>query len=436
MIRGLPAVILSGALLLQSLVVAPMARAEIFDVDVSSSALTLATDSLGQEIKFGGFSGLYPVPRDRTKTLFYTITDRGPSGDFTSSTAKVYPSPGYSPSILKIQLRPGGTAQILEIIPLKKPDGSPITGLPNTCLPNQETAFDLNQQPLAGDPDGLDVEGLTMDRSGNFWICEEYRPSICLVTRDGTVRMRLVPQGSVCGSEQIPTFDILPAALSKRRLNRGFEGIALAGNHRLYAIMQRPLNNPNQTVGNASRNVRLVEIDLHAVLSGCHLDQAIRQLLYITESTFAPQSGVLLSDLFSLTPRTLLVSERGTDKLFAAKVSDATDITHLEDANGMLIADPTRTIEQLSLAELDSLGVQPVLKAEVLPSLKALDPVLDKCEGVAVVDHTIVLCADNDFNLLGVNLTTTPATFILNSPAKLPKIITTPLPKIVFPDDD
>jgi hypothetical protein len=52
--------------------------------------------------------------------------------------------------------------------------------------------------------------GLT-ERSGggNFWVCEEYKPSVAMIAHDGTVQMRLVRAGTVTGLEQVPTFGVL-----------------------------------------------------------------------------------------------------------------------------------------------------------------------------------------------------------------------------------
>ena len=407
-------------------------RADIFNVDVSSPALTLYTDPNPphNEIKAGGFSGLYPVPGDATRSLFYAVSDRGPTADHpTVVNGKVFPLAPESPGILKLQLLSDGTAQILEIIPLRKPGGAPVTGLPNRSLPASEVGFDMFLAELPDDPDGLDVEGLTMDAAGNFWICEEYRPSVCRVAPDGTVNLRLVPQGSPLGGNLIPTFDVLPALLAKRRANRGLEGVAFSHGH-LYAIMQRPLNNPSQTVGNASRNVRIIDIDI-AGLAGANPAGVVLQYLYLTEPN-ASQANVLLSDIFSLSPSLFLVGERRTDKLFAINMAPATDITPLENPlTGKLLSDPARTIEQLTPAELAQLGVRTVKKAVVVPSLKALEPLLDKVEGVAVSGRTIVLCHDNDFNFLGANFSTSPATVLLITPPNLPKVVTTPLPEEV-----
>jgi 3-phytase len=411
-------------------------QADVYEVDLKSERLLLYSDPInGNELRYGGFSGLYPVPGVTDGHMFYTITDRGPNGDHpTDPNGKVFPRPDLSPSILKVLLHPngvhGGKANIIDIIPLRKPDGTLVNGLPNPCLADSEIGYDiflnLFTTPAAGgDPDGLDTEGLTMDSDGNFWVCEEYQPSICRVAPDGTVQLRLVPRGArLCGTEVIPTLPILPAVLSKRRPNRGLEGIA-AQNGKIYAIMQRPLMNPSRAISDSSRLVRLIEFDIATA--------AIRQLIYVTEPN-ASQRNVLLSDLFSLGSGHFLVPERRTDKLFAIDIAGATDVTPFEDANGKLLvpfvsgSTTFNTLEQLSPANLSTLGITPVSKSVVLSSMIALDPSLEKVEGIAIAGGEIALCADNDFNLVGVDNSTSPSAIILNETPNVTKVITTRVP--------
>jgi hypothetical protein len=426
----------------------PIIRADTFFIDVSSDTYTLYTDQIGNQIKLAGFSALAPVPGDRTGTFFFTVTDRGPNADYTNATTKFFPTPNYAPSIVTLHITGPGVAQIVNVLPLRKPAGGFVTGLPNSCLPGQEIALDLGLNLVPGDPDGLDTEGLTIDGDGNFWICEEYRPSICKVSPDGVVQFRLVPQGAICGDEQIPTFDLLPSAIGKhrenpstdgsdevpavykkRRLNRGFEGIAYQ-NGRIYAILQRPLMNPNAATGNTSRNIRILEINPAWAGTG----RAVRQFLYVTEPN-AAQASVYASDLYALNSGILLVPERKTDAAYAVQLRSATDITPFESGLGFLISDPTKTIEQLSPSQLAALGIKTAKKSVVIPSLTALDPTLEKCEGIAVVGRTVVLSPDNDFNIIGANTNYVPAALIAPVPANLPRLITTPLPtEIGFPE--
>ena len=155
------------------------------------------------------------------------------------------------------------------------------------------------------------------------------------------------------------------------------------------------MNNPSRTVADASQNVRLVAINLNALFNQTP-ELLVRQFLYRIETV---SGSITLSDLFSTSPATLLVPERGTDKLFEANLTGATDITPFENAAGRLTNDTTKTIESLDAAGLAALGIVPVSKTVVIDSLTAIDPLLEKVEGVCVVGGNIVLTYDNDFNV-------------------------------------
>lgn len=420
------------ATLLLSVGVASGVLADTYDVEVAHPRFTLYTDPYnGNEIKIGGFSGIYPARGHADR--FYVVTDRGPAPDFVSADGRAFKTwavPEFGPHLIALRLLPTGTAKIDEIQPLRHQHGNdPITGLPTT-IPPTDVPFNLNLGQLPFDEDSLDVEGVTIDPWGNFWVCEEYKPSVAMLGHSGKVQLRLVPAGTLTGAEEVPTYDILPGVLAKRRNNRGFEGVAASSDGVLYASLQRPLNNPNRAAADANGNIRIVAINLHALLEG-RPEVLLRQYLYQ-----APRGNgsVTLSDLFSTGPGKLLVPERGTDKLFEIDVAQATDITPLENAAGRLISDPTKTIEQLNPAGLAALGIVPVTKAVVLDSLTAIDPLMEKCEGVCVVGRNLVFTYDNDFNVAdAASIPTNPNP---NGPFvqiellgnNLPKIFVVPLP--------
>jgi hypothetical protein len=375
------------------------AQVTIYDVDLDPVPFTLYTDPYnGNQIKVGGFSGIYPVAGKPDH--FHVITDRGPAPDFVNAagtTFKTFAIPEFGPHLLQVELKYNERAKIKHLKPLTRPDGEHISGLP-TSLPATDIPFDFNLNRLAFDEDSLDAEGVTMDPWGNFWVCDEYKPSVAMLTPAGTVQMRLVPAGTLTGAERVPTYDVLPAVLAKRRNNRGLEGIAASSDGILYAIMQRPANNPNRAAADANGNVRLVAINLN-VLFNTTPQPLVQQYLYRIP---AIPNNVTLSDLFSTAPGKLLVPERATDKLFEVDLAGATDITPLETAAGKLIADPTKTLEQLDAAGLATHGITPVTKTVVIDSLTAIDPLLEKVEGVCVVGNNIVLTYDNDFNVAEV----------------------------------
>ena len=224
---------------------------------------------------------------------------------------------------------PNGTAKVEDMKPLKKPNGGKITGLP-TSKPASDIPYDFDLNVLPFDEDSLDAEGITIDPWGNFWVCEESKPSVAMLSPNGKVQLRLVPVGTLTGLEEVPTYEVLPAVLAKRRNNRGLEGIAAASDGTLYASMQRPLNNPNRAAADANGNGRLIAINLNTLL---HHGPAPLVRQYVYQMPANNGSGHTERSLFHRRGR-ILVPERGTDKMFEIDVAGATDITPLENADG------------------------------------------------------------------------------------------------------
>ena len=204
-------------------------QAQTFDVSIEAPQYTLYSDPYnGNEIKLGGFSGLYPVPGKPDS--FYTITDRGPAPDFIDADGKAYKTwavPSFGPHLVTLRLMANGTAKVVEMTPLKRPGGGHISGLP-TSKPATDIPYDFDLNVLPFDEDSLDAEGVTIDPWGNFWVCEESKPSVAMLGANGRVQLRLIPAGTLTGAEEVPTYDVLPAVLAKRRNNRGLEGITAA----------------------------------------------------------------------------------------------------------------------------------------------------------------------------------------------------------------
>ncbi len=415
------------------------AQVTTFDVNLQSAQFNLYTDPYnGNEIKVGGFSGLYPVPGKPGS--FYAITDRGPTPDFKGSDGKILKTwavPGFGPHLITVRLMPNGTAKIDEVKPLKRPNGGHITGLPTT-KPATDIPYDFDLNVLPFDEDSLDAEGITIDPWGNLWVCEEYKPSVAMIAPNGKVQMRLVPAGTVVGTEEVPTYPVLPGVLAKRRSNRGFEGITVSAEGILYAIVQRPLSNP-RAAADANGNVRLVAIDLNTL--GTATPPVIRQYLYQVPPIIIPPPPALpiqplsmtVSDLFSTGPGKMLVPERATDKLFEIDVTNATDITPFEDpVTFKLLLNPAiapnQTFEQLDAAEIAAIGIVPVSKTVVIDSLTAISPLLEKVEGVCKIGNTIYLTYDNDFNVAEAG--STPANPNPNGPFVQLELLGANYPKI------
>jgi hypothetical protein len=149
--------------------------------------------------------------------------------------AKILPLPDFQPSLMELQVG-RRRVRLVRVLPLRGPEG-PLSGRApaGSAEAAMEPTFDLKGRVLAADPTGADTEGLAALADGGFWVCEEYGPSLMKVDARGVVRRRWTPPGATMpGAEPV-----LPAQASRRRLNRGFEGVAISGDERwLYAVFQ------------------------------------------------------------------------------------------------------------------------------------------------------------------------------------------------------
>jgi hypothetical protein len=193
---------------------------------------------------FGGFSGLWFEGRDE-KTgdwKFTTTTDRGPNLEAKTNekgeTLRPFVDPKFRLQWIRFTYHPDDKKlQLKERVELSLPDGRAIMGLPN--LPpgeGDEIAVDLKDQLLAPDPMGLDLESLARDTDGTYWMGEEYRPSLLHFSATGRLLTRWVPEGT---NEKFG-IPVLAPHLLQRRLNRGFEAIALDGDS-VYGFLQSGL---------------------------------------------------------------------------------------------------------------------------------------------------------------------------------------------------
>ncbi len=352
------------------------------------------TDFQGQTIFEGGISGLHYIPG--TDKEFYAVGDRGPNAAAGShpnatGTTLLFPKPDYAPKVTRFKAE-NGVWDIQSIEPLRRPGGATVSGLP---LPagagtTGETAW-ADTTPVVLTPDvwGMDSEGIVEDNEGNLWFCEEYGASVWKVNKTTLeVIKRYTPFPTQ--AEDAP----LPAAVGKRRANRGFEGVAYTPNGKIYAFVQSPADNPNTTAGNTGRLLRMVEIDPET--------DSVRQFAY----EINPVIGQIrtrdwkIGDLVAVNNNEFLLVEHAerngwnVKNIYKIDITNATPLT-TEDYGGL-------TLEQVgTAANLAAFGVQVVKKEEVLDLLEAgWDRSHDKPEGLTILnDSTIAVVNDNDFGI-------------------------------------
>jgi hypothetical protein len=363
------------------------------------TALSAVEPDIQNDRKFmlGGIgSDIWHAPYDAANR-FWLITDRGPNDEVKAGGKKrrTFPLPDYTPAILQVQAD-GAELTILEFIPIVDAAGAPVTGLPNLKRHDDKPFTFDGKTELEHNPSGLDPEALVRTVKGDFWVAEEYGPSLVHVAANGAVLKRFVPQGLDYSGARYPVADTLPAILAVRDDNRGFEGMTLSPDEKiLYVLLQSPLSNPDKDTGKVSRNTRVLAFDISS-------EQVVAQYVYQFEPFGAfdrsakDQNDMKLSGLAMLSADTLLALERTNKvaKIYAVDLDQgATNIL------GSRWDDLATTPSLEATADLAAAGVLPLPKRLVI-DLGQMPGVLDKIEGVALLTaRRIAIVNDNDFNI-------------------------------------
>ncbi|MES1940263.1 hypothetical protein T5B8_08474 [Salinisphaera sp. T5B8] len=378
------------------------------------------------EVRNGGFgSAMTGDPADSRR--FYALTDRGPNASFTGSQGKgkKFPTPNYTPRIGHFEVTAEGKVVLLDTVLLKRPDGTLITGLPNSSalggtgetpynadgspiLEDPTQPYDAESNPLRLDDYGLDGEGLVALSDGTFWVSDEYGPHIVHFDADGKEIGRINPFADDDRDDYT-----LPAEFANRRANRGMEGLAITPDEKtLVGIMQSTMYNPDKGVRDLDLT-RIVTINLD--------DGSIGQYLYKQEKNQNSNS-----ELAALSATQFLVIERDGSFLYGGpKGADAANPaaqktvyridlstgTNLEtlatggdlsqDAElGLTIGGKTleEVVQANGWAGLAAYNIVPVDKQLVVDMVAQVSYPHDKMEGLWVIDsNSLGVLNDDDF---------------------------------------
>jgi hypothetical protein len=410
----------------------------------NNTSATIGT-SKGITFREAGFSGLYPIPGTNGKE-FWTCSDRGVNVDCGSANLsgcrptydKMYSFPAYSPKIHRIRIN-GDSIQILRTITVKRPNGTGATGIINptglgssaTEVASTDTVLDCANfllKTTAKDTFGIDCEGIVVDKDGNFWLCEEGGPTVWKLNQNGVVIKRYTPYATFGGAQAVDA--AIDTVFKYRKNNRGFEGIALAPNGKIYAIIQSPILYPTQSIGENTRIHRILEID--------PTTNAMRMLAYLNDgiigSSGADQIRLRdwkIGDMAAINDSMFLVIEAAARGVTDIKRMYMININGATAVNSGLYSGVTleALVDSTGLANN---GIKAVKKTLVMDMLSnGLWPAAyDKAEGLAILnDSTIAVCNDNDYGQTcpladGIPLPTTTlshlVTFKLLGSNKLP----------------
>lgn len=373
-----------------------------------------ATIGTFQGINFreAGFSGLFAIPGTEGKE-FWTTSDRGVNVDAANANPstcrptydKIYGFKNYVPKIHRIKIE-GDSIKILQTITMKRPNGTGASGLLNPTgfgstaaeLVSTDTVLDCNNflaKTANKDVWGIDAEGIAVDKNGYFWLCEEGGPTVWKLNSNGVVVARFSPYKNLVGSENI---DIaIDTVFKYRKNNRGFEGLCIAPNGKVYAIIQSPILYPTKNVGESTRVHRILEInpDNNSTKMYAYLNSGI---IGASGSNQIRLRDWKIGDMAAVNDSVFLVIEhalRGTTDrkyIYSINIKNATNVN--SGLYGGL------TLEALvDSTGLANNGIVPVKKTLFMDLLaNGWNPALDKPEGLAIInDSTIAVCNDNDY---------------------------------------
>ncbi len=354
--------------------------------------------------RLGGFSSdLY---YDRYNDVYYGLPDRGPGGGVISYDTRVQK---FS---LDVDSNTGaiGNFKLLDTILLTN-NGNSYNG--------------LNPALLNGDPGflglSLDPEGFAVAPNGNFYVSDEYGPSVYEFTADGAfVRSLTTPSNilPVAGSD-LNYADGRPTITGGRQDNRGFEGLTLnPDGSKLYTVLQDPLVNEGSPDGRRSPNLRIVEYDTATGESTAQYIYALESLTDIndripgTEDDFGSNAqgrNIGVSSITALNNSEFLVIERdnrgigeadptGEDPVSSKQVykidlSQATDVSNINLSG-------TNTLPE------GVISVSKSLFLDIADSLQAEGQVVpEKLEGLTIGpqltdgSYVVLIGTDNDFSV-------------------------------------
>ena len=181
----------------------------------------------------------------------------------------------------------------------------------------------------------------------------------------------------------------------KRKINRGFEGLAISSDEKtLYIVLQSPLLNPDRKTGDNSRNTRVLIFDVAS-------EKVTAEYVYRFDvaKEFDPDpkmkpDEMKLSAVAYVNPTTLLILERtdGVAKIFSVDLSTATNILNSKWNDPKTVP----TLESLENPATENVAVLP--KTLVI-DLSKFENMPEKIEGLVILDrNTIAVANDNDFD--------------------------------------
>ncbi|WP_413199228.1 esterase-like activity of phytase family protein [Nostoc piscinale] len=369
-----------------------------------STDLSASSTNSANTNRLGFFSDLY---YDRSNNVYYSLADRGPGGGVIS----------YNPRVQKFSLdvdqNTGAISnfQLLDTIIFTQ-NGQNFNGLNPGILNGNASLLGRS----------FDPEGFAIAPNGNFYVSDEYGPSVYEFSPTGSfIRAFNTPSNLIPrqNDSTINYVDGRPTIATGRQDNRGFEGVTLSPDgSRLFAMLQDPLVNEGSPDGRRSRNLRIVEFDTN---TGNSTAQYIYQLESLTDinaripgtnNDFGANSqgrNIGISSITALNNNEFLVLERdnrgiGVDDPTGATPVASKRIYKIDLTDATNVADSSLT--GINDLPTEITPVTKILFADIAELLRnAGQTIPEKFEGLAIGpqladgSYAVIVGTDNDFSV-------------------------------------
>ena len=219
--------------------------------------------------------------------------------------------------------------------------------------------------------------------------------------KQGKVLKRYTPAGKQLAGAAYPVSDNLPAILSQRRANRGFEGVAVTKDETTaYVMTQSPLG--PTSAGAPTRNsrvLRILRLDIADLLDIRVTGQFVMLMSPASEYRAGNRPQDLkLSAAVCAEDEKLLVLERsdepgiGGAKLILVDLSNATDVSGFSQAQTLALED--------SSLDLATIGITPAVSTTVFENEETTELNDFKLEGLSILNRNqVAISNDNDFGV-------------------------------------
>lgn len=342
----------------------------------------------GIPISLGSGLALKKTTKDSIELI--GLSDRGPNlkGPLISLEGMLLPTisflaPSYAPQFGTLLIK-DGKAKVISTKELSTPSGDPLSGRPlpwGSTGSTKEVPITKNLQILPSDPYGVDSEGIAYNplQPNIIWVADEYGPSILKIDyQTGKLLRRYSPGNG------------LPRSLDCRMPNRGFEGIAVTPENKVYAALQSVCFSSDKKV--KAPFIRILELDPQT--------EKTRTFGYVISNQYNNKRNAKIGDLVAINNHEFILMEQGWlaqnkkhHTIYRIDISAATDL----DAISPL---PYNSLEDIdSFLTLKRMGIDFVSKKRII-DLEDYKWPAEKAEGLTLIDgRTFAVSSDNDFGL-------------------------------------